>query len=261
MIKHIHQAVREGKLTEAIQYCENILQDEPMNFEIRGQFTELLCLAGDLERADKQLDFMVQKKPDFAVGAVNLRHLIRAQQARVDFHNGNDVPQLFHEADEMDSTFLELHMALSQGDKTNAAEFAAKLESLRLEKQTDATQSHIRDLDDTLGGYLELLGTNGKYYLAQFSEIKHISIQKPESLLELVWLRVEIEVNNGESGTAYLPSVYHGAQTDVAKLAQVTDWDESNDDLITGSGMKMLFVNDDAITINELAINSEVEAV
>ena len=87
-MKEINNLIKDGKLSESLSRCAELLQDEPMNFDIRSLFVELLCINGELERADKQLDFMVQKKPEFAVGAVNLRHLIRAQQSRLDFYQG-----------------------------------------------------------------------------------------------------------------------------------------------------------------------------
>ena len=109
-MKKIHSLIREGKLTDALSWCATQLQDEPLNFDIRSIYAELLCINGELEKADKQLDFMVQKNPEFAVGAVNLRHLIRAQQSRVDFYQGKGIPKLFHEADELDTLFLKMHM-------------------------------------------------------------------------------------------------------------------------------------------------------
>ena len=58
----IKSLIKEGKLSDALNYCANTLKDEPMNFDIRSIFAELLCINSELERADKQLDFMVQKK-------------------------------------------------------------------------------------------------------------------------------------------------------------------------------------------------------
>ena len=111
-MKNVHNLVREGKLSDALAWCATQLQDEPLNFDIRSIYSELLCINGELEKADKQLDFMVQRNPELAVGAVNLRHLIRAQQARFDFYQGKAIPKLFHEANEIDTLFLQMHMSL-----------------------------------------------------------------------------------------------------------------------------------------------------
>ncbi|MCK8096007.1 type VI secretion system accessory protein TagJ [Pseudoalteromonas sp. 1CM17D] len=257
-MKKIQSLIREGKLTEALSLCAAELQDEPLNFDIRSSYAELLCINGELEKADKQLDFMVQKNPEFAVGAVNLRHLIRAQQSRIDFYKGKGIPKLFHDADEIDTLFLKMHVALLDGDIDEAAELSAQMETLRVSSLNDA-ESVARDLDDTLNPYLEVLGTNGEFYLANFDEIESIKVEPVSSVLESIWLRVEITIKEGPSGTAHLPLVYANAESDLEKLGQVSDWVELKDEFIIGKGMKMLFVNDEAITIPNLKINA-VEA-
>ena len=253
-MKNIHNLVREGKLSDALAWCATQLQDEPLNFDIRGVYSELLCINGELDKADKQLDFMVQKKPELAVGAVNLRHLIRAQQARLDFYQGKAIPKLFHDADEMDRIFLEMHVALLESDNDKAADLAKKMEELRAQTSQEDT-AVIRDLDDSLSPYLEVLGTNGEFYLANFNEIEMLKVEPIESFLENIWLRVEIIIKDGPSGTAHLPLVYANSTTDIEKLGQVSDWEELGDELTIGKGMKMLFVNDEAITISNLNIN------
>lgn len=253
-MKKIHSLIREGKLADALLCCATELQDEPLNFDIRSIYSELLCINGELEKADKQLDFMVQKNPEFAVGAVNLRHLIRAQQSRVDFYQGKGIPKLFHEANELDTLFLKMHVALLEGETSEAASLAQQMEALRLESVEDE-QSAIRDLDDSLSPYLEVLGTNGEFYLANFNEIETLKVEPVTSLLEGIWLRVEITIKDGPSGTAHLPLVYANSNTDLEKLGQVSDWEELQDEFIVGKGMKMLFVNDEAITVPNLKIN------
>ena len=259
-MKEIKNIIKDGKLSESLSRCAELLQDEPMNFDIRSIFVELLCINGELERADKQLDFMVQKKPEFAVGAVNLRHLIRAQQSRLDFYQGKGIPQLFHESDELDKLFLQMHVAQLKGDIAEAVEKSTKLESLRIKNQSDNPTSQIRDLDDSLNAYLEVLGTNGEFYLARYSEIENLTIKPAESFLETIWLRVDITIQNGPTGTAHLPAVYANSITDIEKLGQVTEWEEKNELFNLGKGLKMLYVNEEAIVFTELKI-TELETV
>lgn len=253
-MKEIQNLIKNGKLSESLSRCADILQDEPMNFDIRSIFVELLCINGELERADKQLDFMVQKKPEFSVGAVNLRHLIRAQQSRLDFYQGKGIPQLFHESDERDKLFLQIHVAQLKGDVAQAVEKSKQLEELRSQTESDNPSSQIRDLDDSLNPYVEVLGTNGEFYLARYSEIDSLAIKPAESFLENIWLRVDIVIKNGPSGTAHLPAVYANSTSDIEKLGQVTEWEEKDECLHLGKGLKMLFINDEAVVFTELKI-------
>ena len=259
-MKEINNLIKDGKLSESLSRCAELLQDEPMNFDIRSLFVELLCINGELERADKQLDFMVQKKPEFAVGAVNLRHLIRAQQSRLDFYQGKGIPQLFHESDDLDKLFLQMHVAQLEGDIAGAVERSTELESLRINNQSDNPMNQIRDLDDSLNAYLEVLGTNGEFYLARYSEIENLTVKPAESFLETIWLRVDITIKNGPTGTAHLPAVYANSTTDIEKLGQVTEWEEKNELFNLGKGLKMLYINEEAVVFTELKI-TELETV
>ncbi|MBJ7554752.1 type VI secretion system accessory protein TagJ [Marinomonas spartinae] len=259
-MKKIFEFIKNGKLSEAIDYCTELLKDEPLNFDIRSAYVELLCIDGELDRADKQLDFMVKKKPEFAVGAVNLRHLIRAEQSRMDFYDGKSIPKLFHQADELDTLFLDMHLAKLEGDSQSLDTMSAKLESLRLESlNDDEPQSLIRDLDDMLNPYLEVLGTNGEFYLARFSEIETLKVEPVDSVLENIWLRVEMTIKDGPTGTAHLPLVYVQSTSDIEKLGQITEWNDLSDNVTLGRGMKMLFINDEATLISDLSISKVKE--
>ncbi|WP_219703739.1 type VI secretion system accessory protein TagJ [Marinomonas lutimaris] len=259
-MKKIYEFIKGGKLSEAMEYCTSLLKDEPLNFDIRSAYAELLCIDGDLDRADKQLDFMVKKNPEFAVGAINLRHLIRAEQSRQDFYSGKSAPKLFHEADELDTLFLEMHLAKLEGDSDLLVDMSSKLEVLRAASfSDDHPQSMVRDLDDILNPYLEVLGTNGEFYLARFSEIESLKVEPVDSLLENIWLRVEMGIKDGPSGTAHLPLVYAQSENDVEKLGQITEWDELSENVVVGRGMKMLFINEEASLISDLSISKNKE--
>ena len=53
-----------GKLDEAIVALSETLRNDPANLRARTFLFELLCLAGDLDRADKHLDFLAKAGPE-----------------------------------------------------------------------------------------------------------------------------------------------------------------------------------------------------
>ncbi|PKI05263.1 virulence protein, SciE type [Shewanella sp. 11B5] len=253
-MKQIQQMLQSGQLQDAIQLVETKLKDDPMNIDLKGQHVELLCINGELERADKQLNFLVQKHPDFLIGAANLRQLIRAEQARQDFMAGKAVPQLFAESDAHVEALMKLRLAMvdAQDDVTQCAN---SLETLRPEINlvlNDITHQEIRDLDDTLGGFIEIFGTDGNFYLAQLSEIDYINFKPVTSLLEMVWRRADLAIKNGPSGEAHIPMIYGGSETDAQKLGRETDWHEIATNVVAGKGLKMWFVDDNAIALNQI---------
>jgi len=260
-MKKMIQMLQAGQLTEAIQYLESSLKDDPINVDFRSSLIELLCIKGDLERADKQLNLMVQKHPEFLIGATNLRQLIRAEQARKDFANGKSVPDLFNGTNSHSEALLQLSIELHSGDKENIKIKTEKLEETRPKLNMNLGSNVIedmRDLDDTLGGFLEIFGTDGKFYLADLSEVEFINFKPVSSIVEQVWRRVELSIKNGPSGEAHIPLVYVHSETDAEKLGRETDWKEVADEIMIGLGQKMWFVDDNAVPFSDF---QTIEAV
>jgi len=253
-MKKVKDMLQAGKLTDAIQYLETQLKDDPMNVDFRSSLIELLCIKGELERADKQLNLMIQKHPDFVIGATNIRQLIRAEQARKDFVNGQSVPELFNGTNSHSEALLKLSIELHNGDAESMKLATEKLEENRPEltiKLNDNLVSEMRDLDDTLGGFIEIFGTDGKFYLAELSQIDFINFKPAESIIEQVWRRVDLSITDGPSGEAHIPLVYANSETDAEKLGRETDWKEFTTDFMVGVGQKMWFVDDAAVPFSD----------
>ncbi|MCC5825384.1 type VI secretion system accessory protein TagJ [Alkalimonas sp.] len=254
-MKKVKESIVQGHLLEARQRLETLLKDDPLSLDLRSMYVELLCVLGELEKADQQLDMMVRQHPDCLMGAVNLRQLIRAQTARQDFYQGGMTATLFAEADASFEALLSLHLALREGQIAAAEQAAQQLESLRQPAQFELngeTVQEIRDLDDSLAGYLELLGTDGKFYLAKFSEIESLELQPVKSIIDMAWRRVNISIVDGPQGEAFLPVCYIASSKELSRLGRETDWHEHGDHLVTGLGQKMLLVNDQAMPLTQL---------
>lgn len=254
-MKQLQELIRQGELAAATQCAIALLRDDPANADVRASYIELLCLQGALEKADQQLDILVRQHPDFLVGAVNLRQLIRAAVARQDFTDGGMTATLFNEPDAMFEALLALRLALKEQNTEQAAVAAAMLEQQRLRCQMTVNGvevTELRDLDDSLSGYLELFGTDGKYYLAKFSEIDSLQLKQPQSLLDTVWRRAEIIIKDGPSGEVFVPMTYQGSVRMSERLGRDTQWQELHPQLVTGQGQKMLLCGDDALNFAQL---------
>lgn len=254
-MKKIIGLFQQGELKQAITSVELSLKDDPTNVDYRSALIELLCVNNELERADQQLNIMVQRHPDSLIGATNLRQLIRAQQARIDFQKGLVTPEIFNKINSQLSAFMQLRVELNEGEETHISEAANKLESARPGNSLDVdgviTQD-VRDLDDSLNGCIEIFGTNGKFYIAQLSEIEFIEFKAPTSLVEYVWRRVELSIKDGPSGEAHIPLVYISSESDKQKLGKETDWIEKSQNVYIGQGLKMLLVGEKAIPLSDI---------
>lgn len=253
-MKQLNEMLQQGQLTQAIVTLENVLKDDPMNVDCRSSLIELLCIKGDLDRADKQLNLMVQKHPEFIVGATNLRQLIRAAQARKDFSEGKNVPELFNTVNNHSEALLKLNIEIHNGDNNSITLSADKLEKVRpkiISKLNGNELQELRDLDDTLGGFIEIFGTDGKFYLAELSEIEFIHFKPVNSIIEQVWRRVDLSIKNGPSGEAHLPITYVNSGTDAEKLGRETVWKDITENTVIGLGQKMWLANDSASLLSD----------
>jgi type VI secretion system protein ImpE len=263
-VKQIQALIRQGELITATEQAIQLLRDDPANADVRAIYIELLCIQGALEKADQQLDMLIRQQPDFLVGAVNLRQLIRAALARQDFYQGGMTASLFTTPDEMFEALLSLRLSIKEQDIPAAVQAANAMERSRKLVQIDVngeTATDIRDLDDSLAGYLELFGTDGKYYLAKFAEIDSLQMKKPESLLDTVWRRAEICIIDGPQGEVFVPMTYVDSIRVSERLGKDTGWQQHHEQLVTGTGQKMFLVGEQALPLSDIQVLSAVADV
>src|SRR5579863_3393448 len=73
---------RERKLDEAIRSLGLDLRDDPSNARKRTFLFELLCFAGEFDRAAKQLDLLGDQNKDAMLASLLYRGAISAEQKR-----------------------------------------------------------------------------------------------------------------------------------------------------------------------------------
>ena len=250
----IKQYLSDGQLQQAIEKTQQDLRESPGASDLRACLVELLCMAGQLERADEVLTTLAKHNPDWIPGSANLRQLLRAQQARLALRKG----QLADDVIATPGPALEallavnLHLANGQSEEAKAASEALEANRESCVFQVGDGVGEIRDCDDSLNGYIEGLGTDGRYYLWQWSEIESLQLHAPTSPVELIWRRAVIDMSDGRQGEAFLPLTYAGSVTDAQKLGRETDWTEQVPGVVTGLGQKLFLVGDIALTLEGL---------
>lgn len=255
---------KEGKLDEALETAFESVRNAPSNVAARSALCELLCFAGDLERADKQLDAIAQVDPEAMVGVSMFRHLIRAEQARLDFFHEGRVPEFVVEPSEELRLRLSAHIAIREGRSEDAQRALQEADSKRcaVSGTCDGTEfDDIRDPDDLLGSVFEVLTSNGKYYWIPFDLITAVSFDPVEHTRDLLWRPMEISVEGELEGRVYAPALYYGtsaAEDQKTRVGQATDWTEEVPGIVRGIGQRMLLVGDDVqpvLQISELTLS------
>jgi type VI secretion system protein ImpE len=252
------QLFRAGKLREAVAAVVEDVRSRPSDLGRRLLLSELLCFTGELERADSHLDAIAHADPGRLPMMVGLRQLIRAEQARRDFHQAGNVPQFLTPPEGAERLLLEASVHRRAGD--------AKAESALLER-VEAERAHpggecngevftdFRDLDDRMSCILEVYTSSGRYYWIPTAQIESMEFRDPAEPSDLLWRRVVMSVKGGPDGEVFIPVLYPGSELeedDAIRLGRSTDWRTGEGGEVRGLGQRMFLVGENAVPILEL---------
>lgn len=256
-----------GDLGQAVATALESVKAAPTDLEKRMVLCQMLSFSGDLERADKQLDLLGTQSPDIAAGLAEFRQVIRAEQSRREFYASGRLPDFLGEPNEPQKLQLKASIAIRENEPSQAMELLQQASEVEPEVAGTCDGKEFtgfRDLDDLLGGTVEVLTSNGKYYWIPSSRIIELSFHPSELYHQLLWRRADIRVQDGPDGVVHLPVLYGNQNLkesdDQIKLGRATDWHELPEGPTLGIGQKIWLVGDDDIpilSIKDIATNAE----
>src|SRR6266478_5771109 len=91
---------RQGKLQEAIDAQIQAVKAKPGDQSLRLFLFELFAFAGEIDRAQKQLDVFKFEEPELLAAAVNYRHCLDSEKARRRVFKEGIAPQFLKEPPE-----------------------------------------------------------------------------------------------------------------------------------------------------------------
>jgi len=246
---------KEGMLSEAISELGSELSSKPNDMIKRAFLAELLCISGDLERADAQLDVLVTLEPDKALTIGTWRQLIRAATTRREVYDNGRTPDVVDDPTNRIKSLLATHISMREGDQTAVAQQTLELENNRepcAAVVNGNVVDDIRDLDDLSAGILEVMATNGMYYWVDFTQICSLEFEAPQRPLDLLWRKASIILHKGTEGEVFIPSIYATPTDDnEALLARKTEWLESSG-LVRGVGQRNYLAGDEVISLMDI---------
>lgn len=257
-----------GRLGDAIAAATDEVKRNPADASRRGLLAELQCFAGELEKADRQLDALSQLDPQSALGIAVFRQLIRAEQARVQFFTEGRVPEFLAKPSDRLQLHLEASIRIREGQGKEAAALLARAEELRPRSRLlseGQTFDDIRDLDDLTASFFEVCTSNGKYYWIPMETVELIEFRPPARPRDLLWRRAHMVVAGGPDGEVYLPALYPGTHDDAddqLRLGRSTDWRASDEGPVRGVGQKMFLLGEETrsiLAINDLCFSAPLQ--
>jgi type VI secretion system protein ImpE len=247
-----------GDLSAAVAALPERVKHHPTDQDSRGLLAELLCLAGDLQRADKQLDVLSNQDLEAAPALAMFRQVIRAELARSEFYRDGRLPEFLGVPTPLLKKHLQASILLREGNGDEAAQLLAEAEEARQHPAgacNDAPFDDFRDLDDLSACYLEVLATTGKYYWVPIESVGSIEFRRPARARDLLWRRALLDIQDGPEGEVFIPAIYadpKGLGTDQSRLGRTSDWVQHDGSPVLGVGQRTYLVGETAIPIMEL---------
>jgi len=247
-----------GQLDEAVQAALAEVRLHPSDVPRRSTLAELLCWAGDLERADGQLETLGRQEPGAQFGVSLFRQLVRTAVARQQFYRDGRLPEFLGPPSPQLQLHLQASIALREGRSAEAADLLAQAETQRRPIPgicNGQAFEDFRDLDDLTASFFEVLTTTGKYYWVPIERISEIEFQKPAGLRDLLWRSARMIVRDGPDGAVFLPVLYAGSETDPdvrVRLGRYTDWHGGDGELVRGVGQRTFLAGEQDVGIMEI---------
>lgn len=255
MNPQVQELLDADQLDEAILAMNGEVRSHPTDIDRRAHLAELLCVSGNLDRADLLLDAISDLDPGAGVGVSLFRQLVRAEQARQRFHAQGSPPAFLTTPDSISEMEMRAAVLLRAGDAAGAA---------ALIEQRDAARSPVagiadgapfddfRDLDDLSAGHLEILTSTGKYYWVSVSSVISIEFRAPERRRDLIWRRAHLSVADGPDGEVYMPCIYEAADSTAAqRLGHVTEF-AGEGAPVQALGLRSFLVGEDCKSVLEV---------
>lgn len=237
-----------GDLLAAIEQLNMDVKSHPADSRLRTFLFELLCFAGEYQRAKRQLDVLSHQSATAEIGVQVYRNVLTAEEAR---------RRLFLEGLRPDflltpPPYVSLHLeAVSRLREDRPAEATTLLEQSeqsrpRSRGQIDDTPfQDFRDADDLIAPFLEVI-VQRNYVWLPFAQIKRLTIAPPKRLRDLLWIPATLETRTGPVGEVFLPVLYAGSSehpNDQIRLGRMTDWKDVGTEIALGVGQRLFLVD------------------
>lgn len=235
----------EGKLGQAVAVATQEVRQHPTDTARRWLLAELLCVAGEWDRADKQLDALHPPDAPTSLAVAAFRQLIRAEIARHQVFQEGRLPEFIEPPSAAIEHHLRALVALREQKPGEARQQVAEALAARppLRGSCDGLPfAAFGDTDECTASFLEVHSPRGKYYWVPFELIDRIALHPPQRPRDLLWRPAQLVVHGTAGSELFLPAVYvttYRQGDDAARLARGTSWLGGEDGPVVGVGQRV----------------------
>ncbi len=237
--------LRSGQLDEALAALKEAIKQAPADGKKRVFLFQLLCVLGQWDKADTQLQVLGDMDAESMLMAQIFRPALPCEALRGEIFAGKRSPLIFGEPAEWIGLLVQANQLLAEGQVAAASDLrerAFEAAPATAGKMNDQPFEWIADADSRLGPMLEAI-IDGKYYWVPFFRIRSIRIEPPQDLRDMVWTTAQFIWANGGQNPGFIPTRYPGTDSlgdSGLRLARRTEWEEKAGETYVGFGQRML---------------------
>lgn len=224
--------LRSGDFDGARAALVEAVRAQPADQSARMFLFQLLAVAGEWEKARRQLQTLAQLSGEAQMLAVAYGQAIDAELERAEVFAGRQRAHQHVASAWCDGVIDALeHQGAGRADQASVSRDAAFDLAPEMPGRFNGDSfDWIADADARFGPSFEVIIGN-RYGLQPFDQIVSITSQGPRDLRDIVWYPVEIAFKSGQSAAAFLPARYPGTEfsaDSAARLSRETRWDEKD---------------------------------
>jgi len=244
---------RASRLPEAIDAQLQEVKNNPGDQARRLFLFELLAFAGDLDRAQRQVDALKYDELELQTALMAYRRLLDAERLRRKVFGEGAQPQFLLEPTPQVALRLEALARLREDRPADAVDLLRQAEEASpvLKGQLNGKPFEgLRDADDLFGGVLEVMAQGG-YYWVPLEQIESLVTKPPKFPRDLLWLPARLDTASA-AGEVFLPTLYPGSHEhadDQVKLGRLTDWQSAEGGPVLGRGARVFLAGDEGVNV------------
>lgn len=240
---------RAGDLKGALAAQTEAVRAKPADAGRRTFLFELLAFAGELDRAEKQLEALATQTSDAEWAVQVYRNILHAERIRRRVFAEGLAPQFLLDPPAYMGHYLQACAHLSRGDYAACRQQLDQGEQQRPPLRAiinGQAWDDVRDGDDLLAPVLELI-IQRDYIWLPLEQIRALQVLQPERARDLIWAAVRLELADGSHRSGYTPVLYPGShmlEDDRLRLGKLTDWRTLESGITLGMGSHTLLAGE-----------------
>jgi type VI secretion system protein ImpE len=249
--------ISAGNLTEARAQLTAEVKAAPSDVSKRVLLFQVLAFLGEWEKAERHLDMVATLSPTSETGVQVYANVIRAEKERREVMAGTRLPGFVTAA----PPYFDLCIAAWNQLKVGKPEEAARIYE-QVEKQRRPVSGSIEgkkfdgflDSDALLAYFLEVI-VYDRYIWVPFDSIRELSVDRPKTLSDLLWIPARLMTWEGMSLHCYIPVLYADSSSEAderIKLGRITDWLPLGGPFYRAVGQRVFQVGEDDISLLDM---------